>query len=450
MPEPDEQRRAVTITEAVTEMLRGLFAGERVVDSASDAALSTTAVPAAYRQRYVVRNMRAELNFEATLDRTFRFLRKRTSQKPAAQVKVIMSLEPTLNPVATMPSARPPLIAVPDFMHAPGETRPLPPLNIDSLASRVTPAEGTMQGPLFLNRPADWLMLDDIVKLLETVAQWRSGRMVAHKVPLSRATGDAAPAPDTDTYFAWLLSSILDGCAQVAGVLESESGTAQQAEGVRISELMATVRVYRENQGELAPNTRPRHHPAAVQRLDVLVSPAAVTDDGVTLLTFDLPDFLVEGELHRRFLVALRAARDKVDSALRENNASFERKRLDADQVSSLLEATKQPGHGLVIRVDNDDTDLVLLHDETAQTGLILEVEFRLSRDDSGTDPSVDGVRKIRVVAHRRDGGWKGSLYDSATGELRAPYYFVRLLRTLHALQECVTTGLASAGEAVR
>ena len=75
----------------------------------------------------------------------------------------------------------------------------------------------------------------------------------------------------------------------------------------------------------------------------------------------------------------------------------------------------------------------------------LLEVRFRMSKAD-GT-PAVERIEHVRLVAHARDGRWQGS----QRGDLVAPYYFARLLRTLHALQSCLAADpQQAAGETVQ
>jgi hypothetical protein len=287
---------------------------------------------------------------------------------------------------------------------------------------------------MLLPGPMAWPM-DAIVALLETVAEWRRGKTSARNRTFALTPGLGR---DLDS----LMSTVIEGCERVCADIEAEAVNAPGEDTMQIAMLSATVRTYLSSEDVLAGE----EGTASTQQLDLVLSPGVVREDGATLLTFDLPDFLVEGALYEQFLDAVRSARDELVEALRVPGAGIiGRNRPDVEQVDPLLEASRAPGRAAVIRVDYDDTDLVLLRgdSEGVPRGLLFEVKFARRE---GIGPIVERRRGVRLVAHVKDGVWRASRYREFGG-LKAPYYFARLLRTLHALQKCVAADVGTRGD---
>ena len=173
----------------------------------------------------------------------------------------------------------------------------------------------------------------------------------------------------------------------------------------------------------------------AVNNSISMIWPAAVRPDPETLVAFDLPDFR-EGAMYEQFIGALRASRETLKQKLRLSPALDRASRPDATEVDVLLDGAHGPGRAAVIRIDYDDTDLVLLHANRGDRllGLLLEVKFSRA-DDSA--PAFGENDHVRVIARLVNGSWLGAHYSQLRA-LKAPDYFARLLRTLHALQKCV------------
>ena len=467
----------IDIPLVVSATLRGMMHGEQSVKEASRAA-SAHRHHARYPQRYLVRGMRAELNFEADLRKTVRFLWfKKTEVRPSTTVKIRIALESSLDQPLPLAVSSALLMTVPRFLDHGGDSEALDLNLLDGRALRMdflpvveerfletimfavngSPAGGVTRQAALLDdgtrdmaQPAEWSVptewpMDIMVPLLDTIAEWRLGRMSSRNVSCSqRLLKRDEPGKQQAGLDALdeVLEKILDGCKEVSKDLERVSTETPSEGGMQLSVLSATVRVHLDSHGSVA---RSRERPESSQQLDLAVTPGATTHDRSTLITFDLPDFLVEGGLRDEILDRLRTQEEqgRIWRAWRSRLAS-EDATLSAEQIAALLEASKQPGCGIVIRVGhghrrNDaDTDLVLLQDETGrdQTGLLLEVTFRRSRN--GGQPSIDEIGKIEVVAHRLSGTWQGSRHRS----LQSPHYFARLLRTLHTLQKFVAAGL--------
>lgn len=453
------------IAGSVIALIHGMYDGARAVRAASRPLVSPAARPV-HPHRYTVGGMRAELNFEAAKGEQWRFLWIRTSEeRPSFQVRVAVELDPVLHPVRRSPLAHRILMGVPGFLDVAGDPQSLDfrcmdgrvlhvsfddsgglQMEADGNVSRIEPTfdeppEGSPPGAprrSFLPIPSQWPMAE-IVAVLESIGDWKLGKMPVRN---SVFTLDEGLGADLDS----LLSTVAEGCARVSDAMQLRMGDPSGEDSFDIAAFSATVRTYLENQGR---QVRVRATESS-QQLDLMLVPGALRADGHSLVTFDLPDFLVQGALHDRFVRAVHAGRDRIRRALENRRAWAQRDaRPDVSQLDRLLDPSRLAGSAVVIRIAYDDTDLVLLRSPVQEDplGLLLEARF-VKQDDASVilDPDED----IRLVAHLKDRVWHGTMYGNLPNErdqLKAPYYFVRLLRTLHALQKCIAAEAGQSGE---
>lgn len=405
----------------------------------------------------VATGVRAELNYQAQTGDTRRLAwLTRATEQPVADVRLSLGLRPSPGAAQGPAPARLEL-AAPDFL----ATLPQAP---NSLLLSFD------QGPLLIGFPADRLLIlpggprdlkvalpsrageeaesftgdylsawpiKPLVATLDGIADWRRRGEPRHTLAfriepdtllgglLGKVTGvhrevaeilDGDP-PDPDGRLAALRASLHAYSPLLAGVMTLE-------------QIGARIKLYVDDYGELARRSDNLYR----QRLDVDVEQVGSIREPTLRFTVRMEDFLVDGDLHARFLAALRTpASLKALWTLYESHfrspfpdAPSEPPRFKKDEIAAYLLDGRHDSTAVIVRMRHDDTDLVLLRGTVRGDPLdfLLQVTF-----------AADGIRKPLLLAIRQgDEPW-----EAGTVQNIAPRFFYRLYQTLYAWQGGIT-----------
>lgn len=158
--------------------------------------------------------------------------------------------------------------------------------------------------------------------------------------------------------------------------------------------------------------------------------------DGLTHISFDLPDFLVDGAIHSRIVDAMReqASTGKLLSALRSANYP-DRSLPNQVELEDYLSERKADEAALVIRTGQDltqvkgsDTDLVLIHARLRGQPLRTMWMINLDRTSDGQGFIIANVQLLAWQS-------KGNAWETGTATTDIHRYLIRLCKVLACLQ---------------
>jgi hypothetical protein len=410
----------------------------------------------------VATGVQAELSYQAQSGDTRRLAwLARASEQPVADVRLSLRLRPSLGSPRRPAPARLEL-AAPVFLAA------VPPAS-DRLSLSFGP------GPLVIGLPGDRRLIlpggpsdlkvalpsrageepesfsgdylsawpiPALVATLDGIADWRrSGeprQIMAFTIPanpllgglLSKVTGvygevaeilDGDP-PDPDGRLAALRSRLERYSPLLTGVMTLE-------------EIGARIKLYVDDYGELARRSDNLYR----QRLDLDVEQVGTALEPALRFTLRMEDFLVGGDLHARFLAALRTPESiKELWSLYKSffhspfpDAPSEPPRFKKEEITAYLLEARHDSSAVIVRMRHDDTDLVLLRGTVG--GDPLEFLYQVTF-------TAGGIRRPLMLAIREgDKPW-----EPGTVQNIAPRFFYRLYQTLYAWQGGIAGGASS------
>lgn len=265
-----------------------------------------------------------------------------------------------------------------------------------------------------------------LIPLLGEIAAWRRAGRPGRECELS--------APDADA-LRWLFESVVKGFAMMEVRRDTiENGPFQgplHGDHTLIRST-AAVRFY------LDQSTRfiEARHTRACQQLDLHLKRNDARGDGLTRISFDLPDFLVDGAIHAQIVDAMRGqvATGKLLSAFK--GAGYPDLFLPGPvELEDYLSERKAEEAALVIRTGQDltqvrgsDTDLVLVHARLRGKPLRTMWMINLDRTSDGQGFTIANVQ---LLAWQR----KGNSWETGTATTDIHRYVIRLCKVLACLQ---------------
>jgi hypothetical protein len=162
------------------------------------------------------------------------------------------------------------------------------------------------------------------------------------------------------------------------------------------------------------------------QQIDFELHQLSGTEGTNLLISFQLPDFLVSGQYHQRFLKAIR--KPEASKILHEAQTSV----LDSEKFQAFLSAPAQETSAIFVRLDAEDHDLILLRD--GLEGRSIEYLF-MARFEVTPFPEVKPkLVKARLLSSRVEGGsWAPQrIPDRMKSRKRVRKYMNRYVRTLN------------------
>jgi len=201
-----------------------------------------------------------------------------------------------------------------------------------------------------------------------------------------------------------------------------------------IESASVSIRGYLDDAGRVLREVDTRDAPRAAQRVNLHARYRSEAGRDTAVLAFSMPDFLVDGDLQADVIRRLAGDRDTLDAIANAVDGAT------GETVAAFLGATEVVSGALVVRIGLDLNDrerrrasanLVRVEGPLGGARVTLLLEAGIEIDSSAEKPSVEAVRRARVLAWRRDSQpWKREA-DTA----HAPEYFFRLFRLLQAFQ---------------
>jgi len=398
--------------------------------------------PTTFPSLLVATEMQGKLSFVVnhTESRKFLFgLFEEDRSRSIADVRLRFKIRPSLEPDTT-PIVEPKLTFVPPvFLENLGD--------VDSLQLRLKDARLLQvksisnDGPAFqiddtvLGRNTHW-PAELLVELLETLASWLRTKQGGEPQPLRLQKGlhlDALLRTIIDCYSR--IVDIMDGEPTDRTIIDLEKKLLRIhpafGAGYRFVSLLARALVQLDRNGELVSDLNDPDW----QQFDIAVELIPGPGGHEIRIQLRPPDFLVEGEYHRRFLEMIRTPEgtELLYNKLKILNATKQ-------DFDDFLHDPVQNQTAIFVRMQRDDLDLVLLQANLRgqRARFLYQMRFNVT---SYPDVRVEGIEDVELLAAE-----VGSL--GLTGRIAPdspPYaYVVRFFRTLHTWQARMATSLAA------
>lgn len=270
-------------------------------------------------------------------------------------------------------------------------------------------------------RTLTWLM-----PLLSEIAAWRRAGRPGRECALS--------IPDADV-LRWLFESVVKGFTMMEvrhDTIENGPFHGPLHGDQTLIRSTASARFYLDQSVRLIE----ARHTRACQQLDMHLTRDDALGDGLTHISFDLPDFLVDGAIHSRIVDAMReqASTGKLLSAFR--SADYPDRSLPNQvELEDYLSERKTDEAALVIRTGQDltqvkgsDTDLVLIHARLRGQPLRTMWMINLDRTSDGLGFIMANVQLLAWQS-------KGNTWETGTATTDIHRYLIRLCKVLACLQ---------------